>query len=73
VSRLAARGRPWVSFDPANREHRKWYAEFERSGTWGRCPVRFSSNEDHGNLLAMIRSQLIEYYVKREFNNRNGV
>lgn len=70
MSRLAAAGRPWVVFDVHNKEHRRWYAEFERSGTWGRCPVRFQIDEAHGDLLTMIRNQLVDYYVKREFHLR---
>ena len=67
MSRLQLFGRPWVVFNPVNRDHRKWFAEFQRSGTWGRCPVRFVVNDDHGDLLTMIQRDLIEHYVGKEF------
>jgi hypothetical protein len=70
MSRLSSVGRQWVSFDPMNENHRRWYADFERTKTWGSCPVRFFVNEDHGDLLSMIRSQLIQYYIKREFQDK---
>jgi hypothetical protein len=38
--------------------------------TWGRCPVRFVVDEQ-GELLSMIQQQLIEYYVSKEFKERN--
>jgi len=51
MSRLALYGRPWVVFDAKNREHREWFAEFNKSGAWGKCPVRFVVNDDHGDLI----------------------
>lgn len=67
MSRLSFIGRPWVAFDPSNRQHRRWFSEFQKSGTWGRCPVRFIVSDDHGDLLTMIQRSLIKYYVSREF------
>jgi hypothetical protein len=70
MSLLQYHSRPWVNFDPGNRDHRRWFADFQRSGTWGRCPVRFYITDDAGDLLTMIQRRLIEYYVKREFRNK---
>ena len=70
MSQLALHGRPWVVFDAGNNEHRRWYANFVETGTWGRCPVRFVVPDDHGNLITMIQRKLVEYYVKQEFKKR---
>ena len=61
--------RPTVSFDSANHEHRKWFAEFQRKRTWGQCPVRFVVPSDSfgADLVATIQKNLLEYYVSREF------
>jgi hypothetical protein len=67
MSRLAFVGRPWVAFDETNRQHRKWYYEFVRYNTWGRCPVRFIVADDHGDLLTMIKTKLNQYYTDKEF------
>jgi hypothetical protein len=67
MSQLALYGRPWVVFDPNNKQHRNWYADFVKSGTWGRCPVRFVVADDRGNLVTMIQQNLVEYYVNQEF------
>jgi hypothetical protein len=67
MSRLNFVGRPWVVFDPVNRQHRTWYADFQKFGTWGRCPVRFIVADDHGDLLTMIQRSLVSYYIEREF------
>jgi hypothetical protein len=72
MSRLQLFGRPWVVFNPVNRDHRKWFAEFQKSGTWGRCPVRFVVNDDHGDLLTMIQRDLIKHYVGKEFKNERS-
>jgi hypothetical protein len=68
MSKLAYHSRPWVAFDAANKEHRRYYAEFLKFDTWGRCPVRFIVEDDHGmDLPTMMRNKLCEYYVKTEF------
>lgn len=71
MSRLEYFARPLVAFDPNNKDHRRYYAEYVEYGGWGRCPVRFICPEDHGdNLPTMIRNSLIEYYVAREFGGK---
>ena len=67
MSRLQLHGRPFVVFDAGDRQHRKWFADFNKSRSWGRCPVRFVVNDDHGDLLTMIQRELIAYYVSKEF------
>lgn len=57
-----------MAFDPNNKDHRRYYAEYIEHGGWGRCPVRFICTEDHGfDLPTMIKNSLVEYYVSREF------
>lgn len=68
MSRLALYGRPWVIFDAKNREHRQWFADFNKTAQWGRCPVRFVVNEDHGDLITQIQRELIQFYVDKEFS-----
>lgn len=67
MSKLQYHGRPWVAFDPINKDHRRWFAEFQRYNTWSRCPVRFIIPDDSGDLITMIQRRLIDYYVTREF------
>jgi hypothetical protein len=74
MSRLEYYARPWVAFDAGNKEHRRFYAEFLKFNTWGRCPVRFIVTEEHANdLPTMIRNKLCEYYVQQEFKNEKLV
>ena len=68
MSKLEYLARPLVAFDPHNKDHRRYYAEFLERGGWGHCPVRFICTEDHGdNLPALIQRILVAYYVDREF------
>jgi hypothetical protein len=70
MSRLEYYSRPWVAFDASNKEHRRYYAEFLKFNTWGRCPVRFLITDEHGmDLPTMLRNKLCEYYVAQEFKN----
>jgi hypothetical protein len=68
MSKLEFYSRPLVAFDPNNKDHRRYYAEFVELGSWGRCPVRFICPDDNGgDLIAMIKNNLIQYYIDREF------
>jgi hypothetical protein len=68
MSKLEYLARPLVAFDPQNKDHRRYYAEYLEYKGWGTCPVRFICTEDHGdNLPAMIQRIMVDYYVDREF------
>jgi len=69
MSRLELFGRPYVIFDPANKDHRRYYHQFVLTASWGECPVRFVVPEDHGDLVTMIQRSLITYYVTKEFKS----
>jgi hypothetical protein len=69
MSRLALFGRPWVVFDAKNKNHRRWFAEFNRTSSWGACPVRFVVNEEAGDLITQIQRELIAFYVNKEFTS----
>lgn len=67
MSILHFKSRPWTVFDPANKEHRRWYSQFTKHGTWGRCPYRFIVPDSHGDLITMCQRSLVKYYVEYEF------
>lgn len=68
MSRLEYFSRPLVAFDPSNKQHRRYYADYLEYGGWGTCPVRFVVPEDCGmDLPTMIKNSLVEYYVTKEF------
>ena len=68
MSRLQLFGRAWVVFNATNKDHRRWFADFNKTGAWGRCPVRFIVPEDlGGDLISMMKNSMIQYYIEREF------
>ena len=68
MSRLQLYGRPFVVFDPQNKDHRRWFAEFNTNRSWKDCPVRFVLvDKDHGDLITQIQRSLIQFYVDKEF------
>ena len=73
MSKLSLFGRPYIVFNPHNKEHRKWFADFNRNCSWGHCPVRFVVDDDTGDLVTMIQRSLIQYYVNREFAKKKPV
>jgi hypothetical protein len=70
MSKLQLFGRPYVVFDVNNKEHRRWFAEFEQNCSWGNCPVRFVVDDDNGDLITMIQRRLIHFYVDKEFGKK---
>lgn len=70
MSKLEFYARPLVAFDPANKDHRRWYYEFIEYGGWGKCPVRFiCPNESGSDLVKMITRLLVEHYIQKEFES----
>jgi hypothetical protein len=69
MSLLELAGRPFVLFDPSNKDHRSYYHQFVKTGSWGHCPVRFAVPDGYGDLISMIRVVLIDYYVNKEFGD----
>ena len=68
MSKLEYYARPLVAFDASNKDHRKWYYQFHTQKSWGHCPVRFICPNDVGyDLTIIIREQLINYYIQKEF------
>jgi len=45
MSKLEYLARPLVAFDPHNKDHRRYYAEYLEYKGWGTCPVRFICTE----------------------------
>lgn len=68
MSSLIVNSRPWVVFDAGNKQHRRWFSDFQRDRTWGKCPVRFIVTDDQGDLLTLIQRKLIAYYTEKEFS-----
>ena len=69
MSVLYLRSRPIVAFDVQNPLHRKWFAEFVKYNTWGRCPVRFMAESLDQDLVTYISDKMLSYYVKQEFES----
>ena len=70
MSKLAQHGRPYMAFNPSNKDHRKWFAQFQARSTWAKCPVRFFIDDDAGDLITMIQRRLIDYYTTKEFGEK---
>lgn len=67
MSKLHMGGRPWVLFEVDNPQHREWFAEFVKTKTWGKCPVRFEIDGEPGS-IETIKRMLLEYYTMKEFS-----
>lgn len=74
MSKLEFWCRPLIEFDAGSAEHRAYYYDFIKKGTWGYCPYRFIVPDIHGtNLIGMIQQKMLAYYVQREFETGHRV
>lgn len=69
MSILFRNSRPIVAFDVENPDHRKWYSEFVKYRTWGKCPVRFMAEALDQDLVSYINDKMLAHYIKQEFGN----
>lgn len=72
MSKLQLFGRPFVIFDASNKDHRRWFADFNKNMSWSHCPVRFVVDDQVGDLITMIQRRLIQFYVDKEFGKIRG-
>lgn len=70
TTRLESFKRPVIAFDPTNKEHRAWYAEYHETNSWGKCPVRFAVPDDMSgrDLPSVLKGQILQYYLTQEFS-----
>lgn len=72
MTKLDYSNRPWVAFDAENKNHRRYFAEFQAKRTWGHCPVRFIVPDAHGDLLSLIQEKLLAHYLQKEFISQSA-
>jgi hypothetical protein len=70
MSRLELWARPLVVFDASDKDHRRYFSDFQAKRAWGSCPVRFIVPDDQGDLITLIQRRLIEYYTNKEFGKK---
>lgn len=61
-----------VTFDPANRDHRR---DFFRSITergLGRCQNRYNLEGLYGDVMSMMTDRMVRYYIEREFGKEHN-
>ena len=69
MSKISVYGRPIVFFDADNKNHRNYYYQFLKTGSWKDCPYRWAIMGEEGNLQGQIQRTLLERYLGREFKS----
>lgn len=67
TTRLSLYVRPFESYDPSKREHRKALSEYLATGSWANCSVQFVNEGYSGEHLPVMYARTLEYYAQREF------
>jgi len=71
MSKIIQFGRPYVSFDPANPEHRAIFNSVLINKTWGRSPVRFWLDDEQTDLMYQCTKKMARWYMEQEFGAEN--
>lgn len=70
MSKIQQFGRPFETFNPSNKKHRKVFHEALRYRTWGRSPICFwneESSSGSNSLMDQCIKAMGRYYMEREF------
>ena len=67
MSRLKVGARPVVHFDPSNKEHRQFYAEYLKDHNWRGSPIQFYLESGWGDIVSMIEHKLTRHFLSKEF------
>jgi hypothetical protein len=64
---LLKSGRPFVCFDPANKDHRQYFYNFQKNNSWINCPYQWIIEDDSLDVVHYISNKLVGYYMSAEF------
>ena len=67
TTRLSLLVRPFVAYDPSNKDHREALNEYLVTGSWANCPVQFLNLDRPGEHLPVLYARTLQYYVQKEF------
>ena len=70
MSKIQQFGRPYETFDPSNKKHRKIFHDVLRYRTWGRSAICFWSEDDstgNNSLMDQCVKAISTYYMEKEF------
>ena len=68
ASRLSMHLRQPMFFDASNKAHRKYYFQFVKTSSWGKCPYNWVIDDESTSVPHMMHKKLVEYYTQKEFS-----
>lgn len=57
-----------VTFDPANKEHRKAVQAFLKRNAWADTPMRFTHDPEFNSVADMVQAKLLAWYMEKDLN-----
>jgi len=64
INSLQKAQRPFVVFDPSNKDHRRYFKKFMTTSTWHGCPCQWLIDDHSTDVVGYINRKLLAYYVK---------
>lgn len=61
-----------VTFDPANREHRRDYFQSLEDRGFKQCKHRYNLEGLYGDVFSMMTDRVVRYYIEREFGKEHN-
>ncbi len=59
--------RPFVCFDPADSDHRRYFYNFQKTNSWRGCPYQWIIEDESLDVVHYISKKLVDYYTSTEF------
>jgi hypothetical protein len=67
MSKVEQYSRPWVTFNPTDKQHREIFHTALKYNTWGKAPVRFWLEGETSSLMDQCTQKMARYYMEQEF------
>ena len=64
INSLQKAQRPFVVFDPSNKDHRRYFKKFMATSTWYSCPYQWLIDDHSTDVVSYINRKLLAHYVK---------
>ena len=66
MSVIEMNSRPKIRFDATNHQHRAYFQDFMKTGSWKNCPYQFFLEENQWNLVTMIQNKILNFYLNKD-------
>jgi hypothetical protein len=67
---LHIHSRPFAVFDPTSTDHRRYYQQFLKTGSWQHSPYQWIIDDDCIDVVHHIDKKIVNFYLQTEFSRK---